>query len=104
MDREKATVKALEQQGWTKQFVTNEPRLSEAVKMYKEAGFQVHLEPLPPQRKHPVEEKCELDADCRQCFEGFEDQHKIIFTRRLSENERFFARSRKAKILTARIH
>ena len=81
MDRENAIVDTLEQQGWTKQFVTNEPRLSEVVEIYKEAGFQVHLEPLPSQRKHPAEEKCKPDADCRQCFEGFEDQHKIIFTR-----------------------
>ncbi len=81
MDREKAIVKALEQQGWTRQFVANEPRLSEAVEMYKEARFEVHLEPLPPQPKQPAEEKCDLDADCHQCFEGFEDQYKIIFTR-----------------------
>lgn len=81
MDRKKAIVKALEQQGWTRQFVANEPRLSEAVQMYREAGFEVHLQPLPPQPRHPAEEQCELDTDCRQCFEGFEDQYKIIFTR-----------------------
>ncbi|MBL7203520.1 MAG: hypothetical protein ISS63_04200 [Desulfobacteraceae bacterium] len=86
VDREKAIVNALEQQGWTKQFVANEPRLSEAVEMYKEAGFEVHLEPLPPQPRHPAEEKCELDADCRQCFEGFEDQYRIIFTRPGEDN------------------
>ena len=84
MNTEKIIIEALEQQGWTKQFVANEPRLSEAVEMYKEAGFKVHLEPLPPKSRPAAEEKCELDADCRQCFEGFEDQHKIIFTRRLS--------------------
>jgi len=92
VDREEIIVATLEQQGWTKQFVANEPRLSEAVEIYKEAGFQVHLEPLPPHPRHPVQEKCGLDADCRQCFEGFEDQYKIIFTRRLSENG-FVARS-----------
>lgn len=86
MDREKVIVNALEQQDWTKQFVANEPRLSEAVEMYKEAGFEVHLEPLPPQSRQPAEEKCELDADCRQCFEGFEDQYKIIFTRPGEDN------------------
>ena len=86
MDREKAIVKALEQQGWTRQFVANEPRISEAVQMYREAGFEVHLEPLPPQPKQPAEEKCELDTDCRQFFKGFEDQDKIIFTRPDEEN------------------
>ena len=86
MDREKIRVATLEQQGWTKQFVASEPRLSEAVEIYKEAGFQVHLEPLPPQPRHPAEKKCELDTDCRQCFEGFEDQYKIIFTRPGEDN------------------
>ena len=86
MDREKAIVTALEQQGWTKQFVANEPRLSEAVELYKEAGFEVRLEAVPPQPRHPSEEKCELDADCRRCFEGFEDQYKIIFTRPDEDN------------------
>jgi len=86
VDREKAIVTALEQQGWTKQFVANEPRLSEAVEMYKEVGFEVHLEPLSPQSGQPAEEKCDLDADCRQCFEGFEDQYKIIFTRPGEDN------------------
>ena len=60
---------------------TVSPRLSEAVQMYREAGFEVQLESLPPQPKQPAEEKYNLDADCRQCFEGFEDQYKIIFTR-----------------------
>lgn len=86
MDRENATVKALEQQGWVRQFVANEPRLSEAIQMYREAGFEVHLEPLPPQPKQPAEEKFDLDTDCRQCFEGFEDRHKIIFTRAGEKN------------------
>jgi hypothetical protein len=84
--RENTIFDTLEQQGWTRQFTTNEPRLSEAVEMYKEAGFQVHLEPLPPQPRRPTEDKCDLDADCRQCFEGFEDQYKIIFTRLDEDN------------------
>ncbi len=69
-------------EGWKKQFVASEPRLSEAVDMYEQAGFDVHLEPLP---KEPECESCGgtegvLD-DCRICFEGVEDQYKIIFTR-----------------------
>jgi len=64
VDKEKAIVKGLEQQGGIKQFVANEPRLSEAVAMYKEAGFEVHLEPLPPQSRHSAEEKCKLDGYC----------------------------------------
>lgn len=72
----------LRQEGWRRQFVANEPRLSEAVEMYNEAGFHVHLEPL------PKEAECESRAggeeeekECRLCFEGFEDQYKIIYTK-----------------------
>ncbi len=78
----KSRTTMLESEGWTKQFVACEPRLTEAVEMYKEAGFAVHLEPLP---KEPECEACagEEDKDeCRICFEGFEEMYKIIFTRR----------------------
>ncbi len=94
MGEEKARTVMLEREGWTRQFLACEPRLTEAVEMYKEAGFEVHLEPLP---KEPECEACAGDEDkdeCRICFEGFEDQYKIIFTRPQrseteSENELF---------------
>jgi hypothetical protein len=72
----------LKKEGWAEQFVAGEPRLSEAVEMYKEAGFDVHLEPL---SKEPTCDTCageEGGAGCRACFEGFEDQYKIIFTKK----------------------
>ena len=84
-------IEQLEKEGWVKQFVANEPRLSEAVDLYMESGFGVHLEPL------PKGEKCETCAgaedqkeqgECRVCFEGFEDQYKIIFTRRRKDSKR----------------
>ena len=68
-------------EGWTRQFITNEPRLSETVELYRETGFEVHLEPLP---KEPECENCADDDagdECRICFEGVEDQYRIIFTR-----------------------
>jgi len=82
MNEEKSRTAILEGEDWTKQFIACEPRLSEAVEMYKEAGFEVHLEPL---SKEPECETCagEEDKDeCRICFEGFEEMYKIIFTRR----------------------
>jgi hypothetical protein len=82
MEQEKSRTTILVGEGWTKQFVACEPRLSEAVEMYKEAGFEVHLEPLP---KEPECETCAGEAnkdECRICFEGFEEMYKIIFTRR----------------------
>jgi hypothetical protein len=76
-----SNTETLEREGWTKRFAATEPRLSEVVEAYREAGFDVHLEPLP---EEPTCESCEgsEDADaCRVCFEGFEDLYKIIYTR-----------------------
>jgi hypothetical protein len=64
--------------GWMKRFVANEPRLSEAVELYRSMGYEVHLEQLP--RVEPVSAD-EDSRECRECFKGFEDQYKIIFTR-----------------------
>lgn len=81
----KSIEERLEKEGWKKRFVANEPRLSEAVQLYEESGFEVHLEPLP---KKPTCETCAgpeesptEEGECRICFDGFEDQFKIIFTR-----------------------
>ena len=81
MNEDRTHTATLEEEGWSRQFVASEPRLSEAVAMYREAGFDVHLAPL---AKEPTCESCagleEADA-CRVCFEGFEDLYKIIYTR-----------------------
>ena len=65
--------------------MANEPRLSEAVETYQDLGFEVHLEPLPKaSERDPECAGCggpEGGEECRICFEGFEDQYKIIFTR-----------------------
>ncbi len=75
----------LNREGWVKQFIASEPRLSEAVELYKEAGFEVHLEPLPKGQECEACAGPEEKGECRVCFEGFEDQYKIIFTRRRKE-------------------
>jgi hypothetical protein len=75
----------LEKQGWVRQFVASEPRLSEAAALYGELGFDVHLEPI---RKGQDCDTCsgteehKDKGECRVCFDGFEDQYKILFTRR----------------------
>jgi hypothetical protein len=59
-------------QGWTRQFITDEPRLSEAVEMYEEMGLEVLLE------------KVVIDPDsetCQICFEQDRDRYKTIWTR-----------------------
>ena len=81
MNDDRSRIEILESDGWTKQFIASEPRLSEAVEMYRETGFEIHLEPL------PKESECKKRADedggreCRICFEGAEDHYRIIFTR-----------------------
>lgn len=77
----KSPLALLEEQGWSRQFVANEPRLSEAVEMYRELGFEVHLEPLPGEPECKGCAGAEGEKGCRVCFEGVEDQYKIIFTR-----------------------
>lgn len=82
MSEEQSKLTKLESEGWEKKFVACEPRLSEAVEVYEEAGFEVHLEPLP---KEPECTTCNGEeaktGDCRICFEGVEDMFKIIYIR-----------------------
>ncbi|UCD70971.1 MAG: hypothetical protein JSW70_08190 [Syntrophobacterales bacterium] len=72
-------------EGWTRRFVTSEPRLSEVVELYRSMGYEVHLEPLPLVDCDSPDEESE---ECRVCFKGFEDQYRIIYTRpKRGENE-----------------
>jgi hypothetical protein len=63
----------LEDQGWTRQFTADEPRLSEAVEEYRELGFEVLIEPIDPE---------EMDGECASCLMASCDKYKIIYTRR----------------------
>jgi len=81
MTAKRERIDALEKEGWTMRFAAGEPRLSEAVEMYRHAGFEVLLEPLPPNAECKDCPGEEMDGECRVCFDGFEDQYKIIFTR-----------------------
>ena len=65
-------------EGWTRRFVANEPRLSEALELYRSMGHEVHVEPLPRVDRDSTDTESE---ECRACFDGFEDQYKIIYTR-----------------------
>ena len=81
MNRDRMNLEDLEREGWTRQFIANEPRLSEAVELYRETGLEVHLEPLP---EEPECNSCSDEGEgeeCRICFAGVEDQYRIIFTR-----------------------
>ena len=64
-------------QGWVRQFLADEPRLSEAVEEYQALGFEVRLEEVDP-------EACAASGGCAACFAAPElaARFKVIFTRR----------------------
>jgi len=62
----------LEKEGWTRQFTVDEPRLSEAIEMYKLLGFEVHLEPMVPDGN---------SEECAACLEVMCDRYKTVYTR-----------------------
>ena len=59
-------------QGWTRQFSTGEPRLSESVEEYREIGFDVLLEPV---------DLCPDDGTCTSCMAENPELIKVIYTR-----------------------
>lgn len=71
----------LESQGWERRFAASEPRLSEMVEMYREIGFEVHLEPL-PSKEEKNQERCEENG-CTACYDADPEKYRIIFTRKL---------------------
>ena len=74
-------IQKLEKEGWTKRFIASEPRLSEVVELYRASDFDVHLEPIPKKSDCGTCAGNEEETECRVCFDGVEDQYRIIFTR-----------------------
>ena len=70
-----------EAHGWTRRFIASEPRLSEAVQLYKESGFEVLLVNLPLKRTGDNCIKDPVEKECRECFNGVEEEYHIIYTR-----------------------
>jgi hypothetical protein len=60
-------------QGWTRQFVADEPRLSEAAELYRSLGMEVLLAPLPVEGE---------EGECRACLEGAPELYRVIYTRK----------------------
>ena len=80
MGKQTSRFEDLQRDGWARQFIANEPRLSEAVELYEQTGFEVHLESIPT--KDEIDRCPQGEAgECRICFEGNENQYKIIYTR-----------------------
>lgn len=57
--------------GYTRNFVADEPRLSEAMETYRELGFEVITVPVSPH-----------SADCTECMRQFPDQFQVIYTKK----------------------
>ena len=62
----------LKRRGWIRQFVTDEPRLSEAVELYKSIGYEVRLE------QASVEE---VNQICKNCLKSDCESYKTIYIR-----------------------
>jgi hypothetical protein len=52
----------LGQQGWTRRFTALGKRLSEAVELYRQLGFEIRLEPV-----NPDEDELANSESCRHC-------------------------------------
>jgi hypothetical protein len=70
-----------EASGFTRRFIACEPRLSEAIELYKESGFEVLLVSLPPKKTAHDCVKEQEKEECLECFNGIEEKYRIIYTR-----------------------
>ena len=57
-------------EGWEKRSTTDEPRLSELVKMYEEIGFEVLLESFEPDK----------EPGCSECMKISPQRYQTIYT------------------------
>ena len=69
--------KDLEAEGWELQSVLSEPRLSEAVELYEQIGYEVKVLPFDPK-----EEGC---TECTECFKECIGSVFAVYTRRKEE-------------------
>ena len=63
----------LEELGWMRRFVADEPRLSEAVRLYESLGYEVRLEPVALDETHKECKTCLVRQDC--------DRYRTIYIR-----------------------
>ncbi len=70
---DKSREEELKRQGWMRQFTTDEPRLSEAVELYRSLGFEVRLEHATFDEENETCKVC-IQANCQKC--------KTIYIRR----------------------
>lgn len=68
---------AFEAQGWQKRSILDEPRLSEAVQMYQELGFEVKV----------VKLGLGGTKACSVCLDGPSDGSSVVYTRSKAKGE-----------------
>jgi len=78
--KDKGRSAELKRQGWVRRFVADEPRLSEAVELYKSLGYEVRLEPAIFDEMSEECKKCLLYQNC--------DKYKTIYTRPKKEEQK----------------
>jgi hypothetical protein len=59
-------------EGWSRRFIYDEPRLSEAKELYESMGLEVRLEPVIPD---------ELEDGCDTCITAAPERYKVLYTR-----------------------
>ena len=70
---DKSKEEELKKEGWIRQFTADEPRLTEAVELYRSLGYEVNLEPVTFNEKNEMCKAC-IKADCQK--------YKTIYIRR----------------------
>ena len=68
---------ALAARGWQKKSTIDEPRLSELVQVYRQIGYDVHLEPFDPSQQ----------ADCSRCMQAAPDRYQTIYIRKTGNGQ-----------------
>ncbi len=77
MSKKKSRREKLEAEGWTRQFIATEPRLSDAKEAYEEMGLEVIFEPV---------DLDDLDQECTDCLE-MDDRCRVIYTKPKKDKE-----------------
>ena len=66
----------LKRRGWIRQFVTDEPRLKEAVELYKSLGYYVRLERASFEEVNQICKNC-IPAECGRYKTIYIKNHSI---------------------------
>ena len=61
--------------GWEKRFAIERSRAADLARLYEEAGFEVALDPVSPER---------LDEECGDCRVVAQFDHVLLYTRRIA--------------------